>query len=150
MDIKDKINSITTTYCYLNVLLDNKKTFLGGNELSYTSFEEYLEKMGKDVEKISKEKFPKLHDYFNQLKNEFDHQLSKLDASNFWEILPVILGIDSKLVLLNSSIEDIQLFDFSEEEVIQNIENDYQRINQEMCGYKLGIKPHDSLIFDIK
>ncbi len=47
------------------------------------------------------------------------------------------MGIDSKLVLLRELIITIEDFDFSDEEVLKIVEQDYPYYNKELCGYKI-------------
>ncbi len=117
--------------------------------MNYKNTEDYLSRMEKDLTLLSEDEFPELSDYYDRLKSDLKKALAGINDTNFWSVFPKILGIDSKLNLLKSSIEDIQLFNFSEEEVIQTIETDYKYFNREICGYDLRTQPHESIIFSV-
>lgn len=91
------------------------------------------------------------------IKNYIENQVQKLKeliealtSANFWIDIPIIMGIDSKLVLLREVIITIEDFDFSDEEVLKIVEQDYPYYNKELCGYKLNDVTSHSLIFKIK
>jgi len=118
--------------------------------LYYTSLTDYLNRMEEDRPADFSVRFPLLAAYSSQLEDDLKTTLAQIDKTNFWEVLPVILGIDSKLVLLRDASEDIDLYGFSEEEVIASIERDYQSINREQCSFCLDTDPYESLIFAVK
>lgn len=88
-----------------------------------------------------------------ELESYLEKQLSKLDLliqaispETFWEVFPILLGIDSKLILLS---ELIQLEDISQIEIIRLVESDYQTYFKELCGYDLTMKTGHSMVFNI-
>lgn len=87
------------------------------------------------------------------LKIYLDSQVQKLDQliegisqETFWQVFPKILGIDAKLMLLT---ELMPFEDFSNEEIIRIIENDYKDYFKELCGYDLKMKEKPSIIFHV-
>ncbi|MDB1689566.1 DUF7006 family protein [Enterococcus casseliflavus] len=87
------------------------------------------------------------------LNTYLDHQVQKLDQlidsisqETFWQVFPEILGVDAKLSILT---ELIPFEDFSNEEIIRLIENDYRSYFKELCGYDLKVRDKPSLIFNI-
>lgn len=91
------------------------------------------------------------------IKNYIENQVQKLKeliealmSANFWIDIPIIMGIYSKLVLLRELIITIEDFDFTDEEVLKIVEQDYPYYKKELCGYKLNDVTSHSLIFKIK
>ena len=87
------------------------------------------------------------------LKIYLDSQVRKLDQliegisqETFWWSFPEILGIDAKLTLLT---ELMSFEDFSNEEIIRIIENDYRDYFKELCGFDLKMKDNPSIIFHL-
>ena len=87
------------------------------------------------------------------LKTYLDSQFQKLDQliegvsqETFWQVFPEILGIDAKLTLVT---ELIPFEDFSNEEIIRIVENDYRDYFKELCGYNLKMKDMPSIIFNV-
>ncbi|WP_428839266.1 DUF7006 family protein, partial [Enterococcus thailandicus] len=72
-----------------------------------------------------------------------------LYEDNFWEVIPIVLGIDSKLVLLRELLVIVDDFDFDDEQVLKIVENDYRYYNKELCGYSINDSTNKSLIFKI-
>lgn len=111
----------------------------------FTTKEEYLlgfEELFGDKNKGSEE----LELYFNKQINYLDLLLNELTKENFWQIIPKIMGIDSKLVLLT---EMIPFEDFSNSSIIRIIENDYPNYYKELCGYNINTEAKHSLIFNV-
>ncbi|MBS7576940.1 MULTISPECIES: hypothetical protein [unclassified Enterococcus] len=90
-----------------------------------------------------------LKNYNLTLLKELDTLIKEISSENFWEIIPKILGIDSKLNLLNFFLLESDAVSNSKE-IIEIIEKDYLSYNKELCGYRLNETPSYSLIFDIK
>lgn len=87
------------------------------------------------------------------LKTYVDGHFQKLDQliegisqETFWQVFPEILGIDAKLTLLT---ELMPFEDFSSEEIIRIIENDYRNYFKELCGYDLKMTDIPSMIFHV-
>lgn len=70
-----------------------------------------------------------------------------LNESNFWEYFPIILGCDSKLVMINSFIK---IDTIPESELINLVKSEYKSFNKENTGYLFNEEPHESLIFNVK
>lgn len=78
--------------------------------------------------------------------------IKTITEENFWEVLPKILGIDSKLMLLTELLPTIEdpLVAFTEKEVIEWVEKDFTSYNAEMCGFKLNQRTNSSVIYNVK
>lgn len=85
-------------------------------------------------------------DYLNTQFQKINQLTEIISTKTFWEIIPEILGIDAKLTLLT---ELIPFEDFSNEEIIRLVENDYRFYFKELCGYDLKAKDKPSMIFNI-
>ena len=73
--------------------------------------------------------------------------LEQLSKETFWQLIPRILGIDAKLCLL---VEMVSFDEFSEEELIHMIEQDYSTYFKELCGYNLSKQTTHSLVFSVQ
>lgn len=93
---------------------------------------------------------PLIKDYIEDQVQRLYELLECLTTESFWANIPLILGIDSKLVLLRELFVTIEDFDFTDEEVLDMVENDYRYYNKELCGYNLNDVTAHSLIFKIK
>lgn len=87
-----------------------------------------------------------LGNYLDSQVKKLDQLIESISQENFWEVLTEVLGIDAKLMLL---IELIPFEDFSTEEILRIIENDYRYYFKELCGYDLKMKDKPSIIFHI-
>ncbi|MDB1690137.1 DUF7006 family protein [Enterococcus casseliflavus] len=84
--------------------------------------------------------------YLNTQCEKLDQLIESISQETFWQVFPEVLGVDAKLNLLT---ELIPFDDFSNEEIIRIIENDYQDYFKELCGYDLKTKDKPSMIFNI-
>lgn len=84
--------------------------------------------------------------YLDGQVEKLDQLIESISQETFWQTFPEILGIDAKLMLLT---ELIPFEDFSNEEIIRIIENDYQDYFKELCGYDLKTKDKPSIIFHV-
>lgn len=84
--------------------------------------------------------------YLNTQYEKLDQLIESISQETFWQVFPEVLGVDAKLNLLT---ELIPFDDFSNEEIIRIIENDYQDYFKELCGYDLKTKDKPSMIFNI-
>lgn len=100
----------------------------------------YLEMMSIDTKMV------KLLEYIRGLKKNLEELITKISNQNFWNTLPKILGIDAKLSLIEEFSEE----QFSETELINLVERDFMKINQENFGYKLNEEPPKSIIFFVE
>ncbi|MFL0439152.1 DUF7006 family protein [Enterococcus mundtii] len=91
--------------------------------------------VGKDLEKYVQKQFRLL-----------DQLISGISEETFWQMFPEILGIDAKLNLI---AELIRWQDFSADDIIRIVENDYVYYFKELCGYDLNNKINHSMIFNI-
>ncbi|WP_429975002.1 DUF7006 family protein [Enterococcus sp. DIV0840c] len=111
----------------------------------FTTREDYIKGFTKILAESDREALV-LEAYLDKQLDRLDILLSHISKHNFFEVLPEILGIDSRLVLL---IEMIKFDDFSSESIIEIIEKDYVSYVKELCGYDLKTKTKHSLIFNI-
>lgn len=75
-----------------------------------------------------------------------DELVEKISKDTFWVVFPEILGIDSKL---SAFVELIKYEEFTIDEIIQLVEEDYRYYTKELCGYNLKSEPKHSLIFNV-
>ncbi|MEC5340941.1 hypothetical protein NGC82_16615 [Enterococcus casseliflavus] len=84
--------------------------------------------------------------YLDSQVQKLDQLIESISQETFWQVFPKVLGIDAKLTLLT---ELIVFDDFSNEEIIRIVENDYQDYFKELCGFDLKMKDKPSMIFHI-
>lgn len=84
--------------------------------------------------------------YLDSQFQKFYQLIESISQETFWQVFPEILGIDAKLTLLT---ELIPFEDFSNEEIIRIVENDYKDYFKELCGYDLKMKDKPSIIFHV-
>lgn len=109
---------------------------------------DYIEEFQFEEEGLKKH--PAIQSYVTLQVTRLEDLMRSLSNTNFWNEIPTILGIDSKLVLLRELLVTIEDFDFTDEEVLNIIEQDYRYYNKELCGYKLNDVTSHSLIFKIE
>ncbi|MDQ6109963.1 DUF7006 family protein, partial [Enterococcus faecalis] len=100
----------------------------------------YLEMKTIDAKKVE------LLEYIRCLKKQLEELITKISNQNFWNTLPKILGIDAKLSLIEEFSEE----QLSETELINLVERDFMKINQENFGYRLNEEPPKSIIFFVE
>ena len=91
-----------------------------------------------------------LRSYLFYLLNDMDQYISKIEGNNFWEFLPKVLGLDSKLQLLQFYVRIEESIDICDEKIIQIIEKDYFYYNKELLQHGLDSTHLTSLIFFVK
>ena len=107
----------------------------------FTSKKEYIDHFRYELyDKCNEE--AELKDYLNSQLCNLEKLTANISKDTFWEIL----GIDAKLNLL---VELNTFEDFSKDEIIRIIENDYKNYFKELCGYELSTKTRPSMIFYI-
>lgn len=111
-------------------------------------FDQYIKEFKFEEEKWYQHKLIKT--YVENQAKIMNQAVRGLHESNFWEIIPQILGIDSKLVLLRKLLVSIDNFGLTDEQVLEIVEKDYLSYNKELCGYKLNDFTNHSLIFKVK
>lgn len=109
---------------------------------------EYIKEFQFEEENLSNH--PVIERYVALQVKRLQDLMRNLAGTSFWEEIPVILGIDSKLVLLRELLVTIEDFEFTDEEVLNMVENDYRYYNKELCGYNLNDVTSHSLIFKIE
>ncbi|MEB7428082.1 hypothetical protein NGC25_12430 [Enterococcus faecalis] len=100
----------------------------------------YLEMQTIEAKKVE------LLEYIRWLKKQLEELITKISNQNFWNTLPKILGIDAKLSLIEEFSEE----QLSETELINLVERDFMKINQENFGYRLNEEPPNSIIFFVE
>lgn len=111
----------------------------------FTSKKEYIDYFRYELyDKCNEE--AELEAYLNSQLSNLEKLTANISKETFWEIFPEILGIDAKLNLL---VELSTFEDFSKNEIIRIIENDYKNYFKELCGYDLSTKTRPSMIFNI-
>lgn len=115
---------------------------------SFQTKEAYLETFESQINRQkSKENAPMLDAYLNAQMEQLTVLLEQLSKETFWQLIPRILGIDAKLCLL---VEMVSFDEFSEEELIHMIEQDYSTYFKELCGYNLSKQTMHSLVFSVQ
>lgn len=84
--------------------------------------------------------------YLDSQVQKLDQLIEGISQETFWQVFPKIMGIDAKLSLLT---ELMPFEDFSNEEIIRIVENDYQDYSKELCGYDQKMKDKPSIIFHV-
>lgn len=111
----------------------------------FTTNKEYMNQFQQSVDKAGQERIV-LKIYLNKQFQKLNQLIETISNETFWQVFPEILGIDAKLTLLT---EMISFDDFSNEEIIRIVENDYQDYFKELCGYDLKMKDKYSMIFNL-
>lgn len=115
----------------------------------YHSTNEYLGAIAQRLDELDIRQQPILNEYYLQLVEEFQTFVHQISDKNFWTVFPKIMGIDSKLRILQDLLNSRNDFGLSQKEIIQIIEKDYLTINKECFGYKVTEQPQHSLIFNV-
>lgn len=84
--------------------------------------------------------------YLNSQICNLEKLTTNISKDTFWQLFPEILGIDAKLNLL---VELSTFENFSTDEIIRIIENDYKNYFKELCGYDLSMETRHSMIFNV-
>ncbi|OTP19930.1 DUF7006 family protein [Enterococcus mundtii] len=108
--------------------------------------EQYLYRF-EELLKESSRSSNALQTYLYKQFNQFDKLIAHLSRETFWEIIPVVLGINSKLVLLS---ELVDCEEFSSKEIIRLTEQDYIYYFKKLCGYNLNMDTKHSILFNIE
>lgn len=108
----------------------------------------YIEEFKFEKENLGKH--PMIQRYIQFQINKLQDLMKELTGTSFWKEIPTILGVDSKLVLLRELLVTIDDFGFTDEEVLNMVEQDYRYYNKELCGYNLNDMTSHSLIFKIE
>lgn len=109
-------------------------------EMYVNSFYESFEKIYK------KRKSESLKQYINHEIKQLRKLVESVTISNFWQVIPRVLGIDAKLSIV---LELIRFEDFSEEDIIRITESDYKSYFKELCGYTLDTETNLSIVFNV-
>lgn len=112
----------------------------------FTTNEAYLQGFQKAFEEAEKRESQVLKDYLHTQMYRLETLVAQISENNFWQVWPEILGIDAKLGIVS---ELIVFDDFSNEDIIRIVENDYRTYFKELCGYDLSMDPKHSMIFNV-
>lgn len=116
--------------------------------MKFQSKEAYCQKFEVQInQKKTKQSVPRLYAYMQEQFDQLDNLLKDLSEETFWQTIPLILGVDAKLSLL---VESVQLEEFTADELIRMIEQDYRTYHKELCGYNLSMETNPSLIFHVQ
>lgn len=120
------------------------------SSIIYTDTKAYLDKvLDQALLDLLKSDYPKVYEHVQNLIAAMEQTIQQIDSTNFWRLMPEILGYDSRFVLLNSlQLSEDKLL--TEIEIIQMIERDFPNLNKEFCGYSLKEQEHESLIFSVQ
>lgn len=120
------------------------------SSIIYTDTKAYLDKvLDQPLLDLLKSDYPKVYEHVQNLIVAMEQTIQQIDSTNFWRLMPEILGYDSRFVLLNSlQLSEDKLL--TEIEIIQMIERDFPNLNKEFCGYSLKEQEHESLIFSVQ
>lgn len=110
----------------------------------------YLDSWEKNLRPFFKQ-YVIIEDYYNQLVIQMERLIASISAETFWKVFPKLIGIDSRLALLNELVELLKDDNLSlePEELINWIEKDYKYYTKELCGYNLISETNCSLIFQV-
>ena len=106
---------------------------------------EYMEQFQTALDGSGQERVA-LTEYLHKQFEKLTRLIENISPENFWEAVSEVLGIDAKLTLLT---ELIPFEDFTNEEIVRIIENDYKSYFKELCGDDLKSKDRPSMIFNI-
>lgn len=95
-------------------------------------------------------KHPILGAYIEKLFAEIEHFEARFVSESIWQIVPKLIGIDSKLNILQSLLKVDEFFSLKESQIIEIVERDYLAYTKESFGFKLSETPHFSLLFNVK
>lgn len=120
------------------------------SSIIYTDTKAYLDKvLDQALLDLLKSDYPKVYEHVQNLIVAMEQTIQQIDSTNFWRLMPEILGYDSRFVLLNSlQLSEDKLL--TEIEIIQMIERDFPNLNKEFYGYSLKEQEHESLIFSVQ
>lgn len=117
----------------------------GVEKILFRTKQEYSEYFSAAIVEVCKDSND-ITEYLNILLDRLSQLIESINQDTFWILIPEILGIDAKLNLL---VELSTFEDFSKDEIIRIIENDYKNYFKELCGYDLNTKTRPSMIFNI-
>lgn len=110
-----------------------------------SSIEDYIEHFKSVILKSDRKTI-----YFDKYVNKqfclLAELIEQISSENFWEVFPIIMGINAKLSIL---IEIISIEDIENKEILQIVEKDYKTYSKELCGFDLSKKAPHSLIFNV-
>jgi hypothetical protein len=73
------------------------------SSIIYTDTKAYLDKvLDQALLDLLKSDYPKVYEHVQNLIVAMEQTIQQIDSTNFWRLMPEILGYDSRFVLLNS------------------------------------------------
>ncbi|TPE08091.1 hypothetical protein FJO98_00030 [Enterococcus sp. PF-2] len=94
--------------------------------------------------------YPIIEKYVEDLFVKLELFESSVNKENLWHIFPVIIGIDSKLNILQSLLRIDGLVALNENQILEIVEKDYLFYTKESFGFRVNEKPNFSLLFNVK
>lgn len=88
--------------------------------------------------------------YIKNLFAELEYYEKDLTKENLWRTFPKMIGIDSKLNILQSLIKVDEAVLLKETQILEIVEKDYVSYTKEAFGFKLNENPHFALLFNVK
>jgi hypothetical protein len=111
----------------------------------YVSKKEYMARFQEDVSQ-SNRNTEELNAYLEKQINRLAQLTADVLPENLWQTIPEVLGIDARLSLI---AELIRYEDFSLEDILRIVEEDYRTYYKELCGYDLKTETPPSIIFNV-
>ena len=87
-----------------------------------------------------------INDYLDKQFNGLEQLIADVLPENLWQTIPEVLGIDARLSLVT---ELIRYEDFTLEDILRIVEEDYHTYYKELCGYDLKTETPPSIIFNV-
>ncbi|BBM16335.1 hypothetical protein ABVF54_11780 [Enterococcus mundtii] len=110
--------------------------------------DEYMRQFQENTPQ-DKRKSEELNVYLAQQFEQLDQLTSTISPENFWENLPIVLGIDAKLSLITELIH----YDYNKlpiNEILRIVEKDYRTYFKELCGNNLSTNNYYSMVYNLK
>lgn len=106
---------------------------------------DYMARFQEDVTQ-SNRRTEELNAYLEKQYNRLEQLTTGVLPENLWQTIAEVLGIDARLSLVT---ELIRYEDFSLEDILRIVEEDYRTYYKELCGYDLKTETTPSLIFNV-
>lgn len=113
----------------------------------YMNTNEYINEINSQLDTCNlSQKYSGIQDYLNSQLALLNNLIENITKDNFWQTLPKIVGIDSKVSLV---IELIRFDELSYRDIVGMAEKEYLSYYKELCGYSLNTDPKPSLLFNV-
>ena len=110
--------------------------------------DEYMRQFQESIPQ-DKRKSEELNVYLAQQFEQLDQLTRTVSPDNFWENLPIILGIDAKLSLITELIR----YDYNKlpiNEILRIVEIDYRTYFKELCWNNLSTHNYYSMVYNVE